>query len=137
MALWAQDHQRKQPARFSPEKFRIEMEQFITREACLTPQEAAAFFPVFNEMHQKLRAVYERQRQQGRIKPADEKGCREAIKKRDEMDVELKQIQQNYHNKMLNVIPASKLYDIINAEDRFHRSQLRMWTRNPKGKQGK
>ena len=128
---------RGQQPKFSPEKFRIEMEQFITQEACLTPQEAAAFFPIFNEMNHKLRLVYERQRQQGRIKPADEKGCRDAIKKRDELDVELKQIQQNYHNKMLNVIPASKLYDVINAEERFHRRELRRWTRFPMGPAGR
>ena len=34
-----------EPQKFSPEKFQAEMEQFITQEACLTPEEAAKFFP--------------------------------------------------------------------------------------------
>ena len=30
-----------EPQKFSPEKFQAEMEQFITQEACLTPEESA------------------------------------------------------------------------------------------------
>ena len=66
---------RPQPQpKFSPEKFQADLEQFITKEACLSPQEAAKFFPIYKEMQAKQRAVYERQRQLGWGKPADEKG---------------------------------------------------------------
>lgn len=117
----------QQQQKFSPEKFQADLEQFITKEACLTPQEAAKFFPIYKEMQAKQRTVYERQRQLGWGKPADEKGCEKAIRQRDEYDLELKRIQQTYHNKFLSVISASKLYDVINAEDRFHRQMLRNW----------
>ena len=113
--------------RFSPEKFWSEMEKYISSEAGLTPREAAKFFPVYREMWKKQRTLYERQQQLAKIKPADEKGCREAIKKNDELDVEIKQLQQAYHNKMLNILPASKLYDVIKSVDRFHRRELRRW----------
>jgi len=119
----------QQPPKFSPEKFQADLEQFITKEACLTPQEAAKFFPVYKEMQAKQRAVYDRQRQLGWGKPADEKGCEKAIRQRDEYDLELKRIQQTYHNKFLSIISASKLYDVIKAEDRFHRQMLRGWNR--------
>lgn len=118
--------------RFSPEKFQAELEQFITKEACLTPKEAAAFFPVYKEMLKKQRAIFDRQRQEGRVKPADEQGCEKAIRQRDENELELKRILQTYHNKMLSVIPASKLYDVLDAEDRFHRQKLKNWSRGPK-----
>jgi hypothetical protein len=116
-----------QGQKFSPEKFQADLEQFITKEACLTPQEAARFFPIYKEMQAKQRTVYDRQRQLGFGKPADEKGCEKAIRQRDEYDLELKRIQQTYHNKFLSVISASKLYDVIKAEDRFHRQMLRGW----------
>ena len=115
------------PQKFSPEKFQADLEQFITKEACLTPREAAKFFPIYKEMQAKQRAVFERQRQLGWGKPADEKGCEKAIRQRDEYDLELKRIQQTYHNKFLSVISASKLYDVLKAEDRFHRQMLRGW----------
>ena len=117
----------QQTQKFSPEKFQADLEQFITKEACLTPQESAKFFPVYKEMQAKQRAVYDRQRQLGFGKPADEKGCEKAIRQRDEYDLELKRIQQTYHNKFLSIISASKLYDVLKAEDRFHRQMLRGW----------
>lgn len=126
-AVVAQNFNRQQPQKFSPEKFQADLEQFITKEACLTPQEAAKFFPIYKEMQTKQRAVFERQRQLGWGKPADEKGCEKAIRQRDEYDLELKRIQQTYHNKFLSVVSASKLYDVLKAEDRFHRQMLRGW----------
>ena len=119
--------QMQQQMKFSPEKFQADLEQYITKKACLTPQEAAKFFPIYKEMQSKQRAVYERQRQLGWVKPADEKGCEKVIRQRDKYDLELKRIQQTYHNKFLSVISASKLYDVLNAEDRFHRQMLRGW----------
>lgn len=118
----------EQKPKFSPEQFDAELQQFITKEACLTPQEAAAFFPIYMEMQNKLRTLFGRQRQLGKIKPADEKGCEKAIKQRDEIELEQKRIQQTYHNKFLSVLSASKLYDVIKAEDRFHRQKLKSWT---------
>ena len=44
--------------KFSPEKFQAALEQHITNEAGLTPEEAAKFFPLYREMQQKQRAVY-------------------------------------------------------------------------------
>lgn len=115
------------PQRFDPAKFDAEQQQFITRSACLTEQEAARFFPLFREMQKKQRAIYERQRKLGFNKPSTEKGCAESIRQHDQIDLELKQIQQTYHNKFLRVIPASKLYDVLQAEDRFFRMKLRSW----------
>ncbi len=115
--------------RFSPERFQADLEQFITEKACLTPQEAAKFFPIYKEMQSKQRVIFEQQRKMGHLKPADEKGCAKAIRQRDEYDLELKRIQQNYHQKFLSVLSASKLYDVLIAEDRFHRQMLRGWNR--------
>jgi len=135
MTVTAQNFNPQQPQKFSPEKFQADLEQFITKEACLTPREAAKFFPIYKEMQAKQRAVYERQRQLGWGKPADEKGCEKAIRQRDEYDLELKRIQQTYHNKFLSVISASKLYDVLKAEDRFHRQMLRGWNNPAAGAQ--
>ena len=124
---YAQGQGQGQVQRFDPAKFDAEQQQFITKAANLTEQEAARFFPLFREMQKKQRAIYERQRKLGFNKPADEKGCALSIREHDQIDLELKQIQQTYHNKFLRVIPASKLYDVLQAEDRFFRMKLRSW----------
>lgn len=118
--------------KFDPEKFDTEQQQFIIRQAGLSEQESAKFFPLFREMKNKQRALYDSQRKLGFKKPADDKACEQAIQQHDKIDVELKQIQQSYHAKFLTVIPASKLYDVLKAEERFYRQQLRSWGGGPR-----
>lgn len=111
--------------KFSPEKFQADLEQFITQEASLTADEATKFFPIYREMQSKQRAIYKQMKDLGNNKPTDEKACRKAVEKRDELELEQKRICQNYHVKFFEVLPASKVYDVIRAENRFHRRALR------------
>ena len=113
--------------KFSPEKFQAEMEQFIAKEAGLTADESAKFFPVYREMQQKQRAVFGKMRQEGRVKPTDDASCKKLVQKRDEVELELKKIQQTYHNKFFTVLSASKVFDVLRAEERFHRRAFRNW----------
>ena len=110
------------------------MEQFITQEACLTPEEAAKFFPLLREMHQKQRAIQMQIKKECKIKPVDEAECKKCVQKRDVYELELKNIQQTYHNKFFCVLPASKVYDVIKAEDQFHRRAFKNWSQNKDNK---
>lgn len=117
--------------KFSRENFMSELKQFIAKEACLTPQESAEFFPLFNEMYKKQRVVFDQMKRIDRQKPNTEDGCKEAIKNKDKYDLELKKIQQTYHNKFLGILPACKVYNVIKAEDKFHRRMLKKWSKKP------
>ena len=108
------------PWKFSPEKFKADLQEYIVKEAKLTPQEATKFLPLFGEMHEKQR----------KTPPTDEAGFKDAIKKADQMDLELKTLQQTYHNKFLCVLPASKVFEVIKAEDRFYRDMWKRWGHN-------
>ena len=128
--------QAQEQKKFSPEKFDADMEDFVKQEAGLDAQEAAKFFPLFREMHNKQRAIYARMMGHGRSKPADEAGCAAAIKEQDKCNLELKELEQTYHKKMMHVISASKLYDVIKAENHFHRKMMKGWQKphSPMGK---
>ena len=110
--------------KFSPEKFQADLEQYITTEAGLTNEEAAKFFPLYREMQQKQRVVYNKIHELFKL-PHDEASCKRAIQQRDQLEIELKQIAQTYHNKFLRVLPASKVIGTIIAEDKFHRRAFR------------
>lgn len=125
--LQAQGPKKPGGEKFSPEKFDSELREFITNEAHLSQQEAAKFFPLFKEMQQKQRTLFNKQRQLSQKKPQNQEGCQQAIIEHDEMDVELKRIQQNYHKRFLEVLPADKVYDILKAESRFHRRMMKNW----------
>lgn len=118
--------------KFSPEKFDAELHAYIVTEARLSQQEASRFFPVYIEMQKKQRALMWKQRKLGMNKPTDEQGCLKAIQERDEIELEQKRILQYYHNKFLEVLSSSKVYDILKAEDQFHRRKLRQWSHGPK-----
>ena len=120
VTLCAQDRKK-----FSPEKFEADLQEFITKEANLDAQEAARFFPLLKEMHKQQRSIYGKMMGLGRTKPSGEAACAEAIKQQDKCNLELRELEQNYHKRMLRVIPASKLYDAIQAESRFHRRMMR------------
>ena len=62
---------------FDPAKFQADLEQFITVEACLTPSEAAAFFPLYREMTRKQRALYEQMREDRRVNPDSEEAAKQ------------------------------------------------------------
>lgn len=110
---------------FNPAKFKADLEKFITVEACLTPREAAAFFPLYDELNNKQRVLYDKIRELRRIKPSDEERCKKAIAEIDQLEIEIKQLQSNYHTRFLAILPASKLFDVIRAENKFHRQAMR------------
>lgn len=113
--------------KFSPEKFDAEMEEFITQKANLSQQEAAKLFPLFRDMHKKQRELFKRMRNLSKDKPADDAACAEVIRECDKCNLELKQLEQNYHQKMMQVVSPSKLYDVIKAENHFHRKMMKGW----------
>ncbi len=110
---------------FDPAKFQADLERFITVEACLTPSEAAAFFPVYREMLRKQRALYDNMREGRHIKPDTEEAAKKAIAEMDRIEIEIKQLQANYHSRFLTIIPARKLYNVIKAEGKFHRMAMK------------
>lgn len=96
----------------------------------MTNKEAEKFFPLYNEMRNAQRLKFNRIRQLNKTKATDEAACRDIIKQCDKLEIELKKIQQSYHNKFLTVISARKLLDVIKAENKFHRRSLKKMNDN-------
>jgi len=118
--------------RFSPEKFEAELEQFIATDACLSPQEASRFFPLYREMRKKQRAYFGRDRHFNSVNPHDDEECAEAIRRHDENEIKMKELQRDYHERFMTIMPASKVYTIIKSEDKFHRQIFKRATREVK-----
>ena len=120
----ANGQHRKRPP-FNPAKFEADLEQFITVNACLSPSQAASFFPVYRQMMKKQRALFDEMRRLRMINPKDNEACEEAIRKQDELDIQIKQLQQEYHGRFLMMLPANKVLSIIKAKEKFHRQIFR------------
>ncbi|MCD8296758.1 MAG: hypothetical protein LUC88_04210 [Prevotella sp.] len=118
----------------NPDCFQADLEQFVTQKACLTPQEASLFFPVYAEMFRKQREVREKMKALKRVKPTSDAACKENILKLDNYEVEMKQIQRAYHEKFMQILPASKVYEIMEAEEQFHRQTFKQMSNEIKRK---
>ncbi len=127
-AAQAQDA-KKRPA-FDPAKFQADLEQFITSNAALKPEEAAKFFPVYEQMMKKMRMLFDEMRRYHHVNPKDEEACADAIRKQDEIDIEMKHLQQEYHQRFMLILPASKVMSIIKAEEKFHRQTFERFRKN-------
>lgn len=106
---------------FDPARFEAELEQFVATEAALTPAESAVFFPVYREMRNKQLAYFAEERRLRFVDTSDEVACADVIKRRDANDIELKNLQRDYHARFLKILPATKVFRILRAEDAFHR----------------
>ena len=126
----------EQPRRFDPRQFVAEMEQYITTQAGLSPQEAARFFPLFKEMQAKQRVLFNKMRSCSHVDVRDNKASLEAIRTSDECDLQIKKLQQQYHQKFCKVLPAGTVLKIIKAEEKFHRKMFRRMAK-PGGEQDK
>ena len=114
------------------EKFRIEREAYITKEMDLTEKEAAAFWPLNNELQAKkfelnkelrgqLRAIRQANRDGKTVSEADYKKLIETGAKIKLKEAEL---DETYLKKFLEVVPAEKVYKYQNAENEFARKMM-------------
>lgn len=109
------------PEPFNPEKFEAELEQYIVTEVCLSPRESEQFFPLYREMRRKQLALFGAMRRGRYVNLKDNNECQKMIRENDKRDVEMKKLQQDYHNKFMKVLPSSTVFRIIQAEEKFHR----------------
>ncbi len=110
---------------FNPEKFEIELEKHILKEVGLTQTEKTNLLSIYREMRKKQIKIMDAYKNIRSKQPATEKEWETKLKLRDANEIELKKLQQVYHNKMLKVIPASKVMKLIKAEGEFHREYFR------------
>ena len=112
-------------AKFDPVKFKADLEKFVTAEAHLTPSEAKQFFPLYHEMFQKQRALYQRMGELKRERPATDEMCKSVIQEMDRLTIEIDELQVTYHNKFFNILKPQKVFDVIQAISTFHRKAMR------------
>lgn len=112
--------------KFDPQKFEQQMESFIIDRMHLTPAEKTKFLPIYREKRKKeLAAIKSEGDLYRKGMPKNESEWAERMKTHDAIQVQQKKIQQEYHLKMIKVIPASKVVAMIRAEEEFHRDAFK------------
>ena len=124
---------------FDPQKFQQMVEASLTQAAGMTPEEAKAFFPLYNEMREKQREmgrqIYELKKNTGN---GDNKACADAVLKINQLKVKMAEVEQDFYKRIIKTVPAEKAFKVMKAEDDFHRRMVQgqRGRRNGKRQQG-
>lgn len=125
--------QENKPRQFDAQKFEQQLEQYVIQKACITQAETNEFLAIFREKRKKELEIMFKSRKTNAGKPKNEKEWEEMLRAHDNIEIQLKKIQQTYHNRLLKVVPASKIVKMTRAEEEFHREAFKQIHANRKG----
>lgn len=123
--LTAQPQPQHERPRFDPQKFQQMVERELTQVADLTPVEAKAFFPLYNEMRKKQRELGRQIRILKSTPTPDDKAYANIIARIMSLKVEMAELEQSYYKRFIEIVPPEKLFKMMCAEDEFHRRMVR------------
>lgn len=109
-------------------EFKRQHQKFICEQAKLTPKEAAAFFPIYDECQEKKRKLNNQiwdLRKEARGKDLNEKEYQHILEKIANLRIQIDELDKNYLPIYKKVLPYKKIFDVQGAESRFHREMLR------------
>ena len=118
----------------APAKERIESAKigFITRELRLTPEEAKAFWPIYNAMEadlkkanrDPLREGLKTVRGEGGIDNLTDAQARELLAELDKVGAEREAVRRTYQKEFLKVLPPQKVLKLHVAERKFRQEVM-------------
>ena len=112
------------------DKMRSEMVAFLTAETGITPAEAEKFWPVFHEAEKarreafrKVMQTYDALEEAVRTnQPAKE--IEKRIKAYTDAQEDVREVDGEYVEKYLRILPAEKVARLLLAEEKFRRNQI-------------
>ena len=118
-------------AGFNKQEFRQRMQDYITKEASLTQEEAKAFFPIYNEYKDKQRQIHMSINKLKKNTPNnnDEKAYEKCLMEMAELNAQMAGLDSVYYKKICKAISAQKFFKILNIEDRMHRKMLQNYNK--------
>lgn len=113
---------------FSAAEYWNQQKAFFTEKAQLTEDEAAAFFPLYNELQQKKRElnrdIRRVMRELAGAQSSEEQSLK-AIDAQAETNIKIAELEKEYLQKFKQVLPASKILKVQNAEEQFNSQILK------------
>jgi len=113
---------------FSPAEYARQQREFFTKNAELTQEEADAFFPIYNELQQKKRELSRETRRFMREAAGPDASDEQSLKAIDaqaETNLKIAELEKEYLQKFKEVLPATKILKVQNAEEQFNSQMLK------------
>lgn len=125
----SQNSNGRQGCNMDDDKIRAEKVSFITDKLNLSVKEAQEFWPVYNELDQKLNELFleEHKLMRELHKDVETLSDKEIVSKLDRifgLKQERSKIENEYYNKFKNVLPIQKVAKLYQTEKDFRRYLL-------------
>jgi hypothetical protein len=120
----------KNQDKYTEEKFQKKKMEYLSKQAGLTPQEAAAFFPLYFELQELKKKnnslAWAKAKKVNKNPQATEEEYEKSINEFIETEKKNMELEQEYMKKGLQIIPASKIFKVLRAEIKFNRNMLKI-----------
>jgi len=131
-SVFAQNHRScKKRKLMSRQEFMSKRADYIIKEADLTKNEAKVFLTLWDELHQKQKTMndsinirLDKASQEGL---GSEKEYHNIINRMSDSKVKRAILNKEYIDKMLEIIPAKKLFKVLGAEMKFRRKIFKQY----------
>lgn len=127
LSIFAQQHEGGKRSKFSPERYKRNLEEFVVKKVCLTEAEAKVFFPVYHEMKDKQRALgreINKLMKEGR-NAQNESDYKRIVEKTVELELEQKKIESTYNKKFHTILSWEKIFKVKRALREFNMEALK------------
>jgi hypothetical protein len=124
--VWA--HEGGDHPRLSPAEFRAKQKDFITRDAGLTDDEAAKFFPIYYELQDKKKVINDKLWQlvhQGDDDNLTDSQYAKILQQISDGHIAIDRLDKSYLSRFRKVIPYKKILKVHRSEMRFSRFLIR------------
>ncbi len=129
LALCAQNNgDRGGNVRLSREEFQKRHEAYLTKYAELTTEEAAKFFPIYNELEKRKQELNDQSFKAMREswgKELDEAKYKELLESMSANAIAVESLERTYLDRFKEVISYKKIFKIKEAESRFRQDLVR------------
>lgn len=131
----AQHHSNPPPSREAYEKMRTHKIAYLSGKLELTPEEAQRFWPIYNEMEQKLYELREANRPEKgkKLNEMSNTEIESRINQRFEFREQELNLEKDYYEKFKQVISLEKIVKLYRAEETFRRELLKKLKEGKKG----
>ena len=127
--------QRPERPQMTPEAFQEKQKEYIIKQAELTEEESAAFFPLYFELQSKKHEVNRSVWKQARaVAPHErtEEECVEMIDALADVKIACALLEKDYLQRFKEILPAKKLMRVQMAEERYQRELLKGMQQAPR-----
>ncbi len=131
----AQDHDKKHDHEESRKRIEASKAAYMTTYLDLSSEEAAKFWPVYNEYQEEMKSMYKR----GEQMKISEMSDAEASKRLDQhitMSSDRSNLTAKYLTKFRSILPDKKVLMLTRAEGEFKKQMVKRYA-NHKGKKGR